>query len=66
MEVDDVNLLDGKTWYDMQIGIIKIPLDTFKELKKYIVTQCKRNRNCSDEIDSWDRAMTILENKAQK
>lgn len=66
MEVDDVNLLNGKTWYDMQIGIIKIPLETFTALKKYIITQCKRNNNCSENIDSWDRAMTILENKALK
>lgn len=66
MEVDDTHLLDGKTWYDMQIGIIKIPLDTWKSFKKYIITQCKRNNNCSDNIDSWDRSMTILEEKASK
>lgn len=66
MEVDDVNLLNGKTWYDMQIGIIKIPLETFTALKKYIITQCKRNNNCSENIDSWDRAMTTLENNALK
>jgi len=64
MEVDDTHLLDGKTWYDMQIGIIKMPLDTFKAIKKYIINQCKRNQNCSEEIDSWDRAMTTLETKA--
>lgn len=63
MEVDDVNLLNGKTWYDMQIGIIKIPLETFTALKKYIITQCKRNNNCSENIDSWDRAMSTLENR---
>lgn len=64
MEVDDTHLLDGKTWYDMQVGIIKIPLDTFTELKKYIIKQCKRNNNCSENVDSWDRSMTILQGKA--
>lgn len=65
MVVDDHNLLDGKTWYDMQVGIIKMPLDTFLEIKKYIINQCKRNNNCSQSIDSWDRAMDTLEMKAK-
>lgn len=64
MEVDDTHLLNGKTWYDMQIGIIKMPIETFVALKAYLITSCKRNKNCSDKIDSWDRALTTLENKA--
>ena len=66
MIVDDNSLLDGKTWYEIQTGIIKIPIDTWKALKKYIIIQCKRNDNCSENIDSWDRSMSTLEEKATK
>jgi len=64
MEVDDTHLMDGKTWYDMQVGIIKMPIETFVALKKYLIMNCKKTKNCSDKIDSWDRALTTLENKA--
>lgn len=68
-EIDDTHPYkteDGKilTWYDMQLGIIKIPLETWKAFKKYFIDQCKRNNNCSDKIDSWDRSMSTLESKA--
>jgi hypothetical protein len=65
-EVDDAHPFkneDGKmqTWYDMQLGMIKIPLETFKALKKYFITECKRSSKCSDNIDSWDRNLSALE-----
>lgn len=65
-EVDDTHLFvdengKSKTWYDMQLGIIKIPLETFKAYKKYFIEQCKRNNNCAENIDSWDRNMKALE-----
>lgn len=63
MEVDDEHLLDGKTWYDLNLTMIKVPVDTWKALKKYIITQCKKNNNCSEGIDSWDRSMSTLEQK---
>lgn len=69
--VDDNNLLiteehpEGQTWYDMQVGIIKAPMETFVAFKKYIIQQCKRNGNCKETIDSWDRAMTTLEDRAK-
>ena len=66
MEVDDTHLMDGKTWYDMQVGIIKMPLDTFLALKKYLIKNCKQNNNCNKEIDSWDRSLSTLEKKAKE
>lgn len=52
------------TWYDMQLGMIKIPLETFEAMKKYIIDNCKNNSNCSNNVDSWDRNMSTLELKA--
>ena len=69
-EVDDKNLLvtesfpQGQTWYDLQVGIIKLPIDTFTSLKKYLIKKCKQYNDCDKMIDSWDRSLTTLENKA--
>ena len=56
---------DGKshTWYDMQLGIIKIPVETFKAWKKYLIKQCKTSNKCDVSIDSWDRNLQALELK---
>jgi hypothetical protein len=67
--VNDTELFideNGKklTWLDMQLGIIKIPLETFKAMKKYFIDNCKKNSQCSDKIDSWDRNISVLESKA--
>jgi len=69
MIIDDKNLFpseDGKllSWYDFKIGAIIIPLETFKAVKKYFIKTCKKNKDCSENIDDWDRSMTTLETKA--
>lgn len=69
MIIDDTHLFpseDGKllSWYDLKIGMILMPLETFKAVKKYIVKQCKKNHDCQEGLDSWDRSMTTLETKA--
>lgn len=53
-----------KTWNDMQLGIIKIPLETFKAMKKYLIDECKLSGKCDSNITTWDRNMTTLELKA--
>jgi hypothetical protein len=33
-------------------------------MKKYLIDNCKKNSQCSDKIDSWDRNISVLESKA--
>lgn len=68
IHVNDIELFTDengikKTWYDMQLGIIKIPLETFKAMKKYLIEQCKQSKKCDADIDSWDRNIQQLELK---
>lgn len=59
--VDDVNLLNGKTWIDLKIESVYVPVESWAEIKKYILKQCKKNNDCSDNLDSWTRKMDSVD-----
>jgi len=60
--VDDVNLLEGKSWWEMRPTMILIPPTTYAALKSFIIKQCKKNPDmCYKEIPSWDRATTVID-----
>ena len=68
IHINDTELFvdeDGvkKTWQDLQLGIIKIPLETFKAMKKYIIDECKVSKKCDVDVSSWDRNLQALELK---
>ncbi len=51
--VDDTHLLNGKTWLDLKIESVYVPAESWAEIKKYIIKQCKKHRDCSGNIDTW-------------
>lgn len=60
--VDDTNLLEGLSWFDMRPTMIMIPPSTYAALKKFIILQCKRHPDtCDSEIPSWDRATATID-----
>lgn len=60
--VDDENLLEGKTWWEMRPIMILIPPSTYAAIKSFIIKQCKRNPNmCDKEIPAWDRATAVID-----
>ena len=59
--VDDKNLLDGKTWFDIRNEMILVPIETWKALKKYLIKNCRRYKKCNANIDSWNRSMETID-----
>ena len=51
--IDDIHMLNGKTWLDLKIESVMVPSDSWAEIKKYIIKQCKRDNNCSNDIGTW-------------
>lgn len=60
-KVDDENLLDGKTWFEMLPTMIYVPKDSWAAIKKYIVTECKRTNRCDGLVESWDRTINVID-----
>jgi hypothetical protein len=51
--VDDTHLLNGKTWLDLKVESVYVPSESWAEIKKYIIKQCKKNNDCADNIGNW-------------
>lgn len=65
-EINDVERLDGKTWWDMRPTNIQMPASTWTDLKKYIIKTCKRFKNCDKEVATWERSLKNLSEKIEK
>lgn len=53
MVVDDVTLLNGKTWLDLVIESVYVPADSWSEIKSYIIKTCKKKNDCEKDISTW-------------
>ena len=58
--IDDKNLLDGKSWIDIKIESIYIPVDSWVKIKTYILDQCKRSNKCSNNIGQWSNKLDSI------
>lgn len=53
--VDDDNLMDGMTWFDLRVKALTVPASSWAKIKAFLVKQCKKTNQCDVDIDSWDR-----------
>lgn len=62
IRVDEDHKLNGKTWWEMRPTNIILPLESWIDLKKFIIKTCKNNKNmCDKEISSWDRSIQHID-----
>jgi len=54
--VDDHNTLYGKTWWEQRNDMLRLPIQSWVELKKFILKSCEQNNNqgCKDAIKLFD------------
>lgn len=52
-DVDATNLLDGKTWEQVNETGLIIPASYWGQLKAYLLKQCKKNNDCNDGLGKW-------------
>ena len=63
MIVDNENTLDGKTWWDMRTSMILVPVDSWAEIKSYIIKMCKKHGSCDKEVANWNKKVDSLDSK---
>lgn len=48
--VDDDNLFEGKTWFELEMEMVLVPPSTWASIKKYLLRNCKfassKRMNC--------------------
>jgi hypothetical protein len=61
--VDDENLLNGKTCHDYLIESLYLPVDSWKEIKSFILKMCKQ-KGC-DGID-WKSSIDTIDSTLEQ
>jgi hypothetical protein len=56
--VDETNLLEGKTWFELRPYMIYMPIESWVKIKSYLLKECKRYKKCPQlqgPIESVDK-----------
>lgn len=65
--VDEFNLLDGKTWWQMRPTNIIFPFKTYAAWKKFTIKLCKKNKKmCDKEVANWERSFDNVDNNLKE
>lgn len=60
--IDEQNLYDGKTWWELRPQMIYVPYPSWVEIKKFIIKVCKKpGMACDTSITSWDRKIIRID-----
>jgi len=66
-EISDTSKFNGKTWWEVRPLMIHLPVDSWVEIKKFIIKICKKSRKCKNKhITSWDRTVNTIDKRMTK
>ncbi len=63
MIVDEVNTLNGQTWFQMRPQFVLVPPKTWAEIKKFIIRECKKSDTCNSTVETWERKLVEIDEK---
>lgn len=62
--IDEENLYQGKTWWELRPTMIYIPYPAWVEIKTAFIKICKKKLiKCDEAISSWDRRIDAVDEK---
>jgi hypothetical protein len=64
-EINDKDKFEKKSYWEMRPTMLLLPASSWRQIKTYIITSCKRYGNCSDEVSSWDRILDTIEKQVE-
>lgn len=51
-----------QTWWEMRPTNLVLPLESWVDLKKFIIKLCKKNKNmCEKEVSTWERSLQTVD-----
>lgn len=67
IRVDEDHKLNGKTWWESRPTNMIMPMESWVDLKKFIIKMCKLNKNmCDKEVSSWERSLQQVDQSLQE
>lgn len=61
--ITDTELFEGKSWAEIDHYSLRVPASSWAQIKAYILKQCKKNKDCSDNLGKWERKGEKLDQK---
>lgn len=52
----------GKTWWEVRPSLVMMPVQTWAELKKWIIKICKNNSQCN-QVAHWERSVNVIDER---
>lgn len=62
-EISEEKLYKGKTWWQIKPYMIYMPIDSWVEMKKFIIKVCKRYKCKGKSISDWSRTVEAIDKK---
>lgn len=65
-EVNETRLYNGKTWWQIRPYMIQMPIDSWQEIKRFIIKVCKKYNCAGYNISSWERTVEVMDKRIAK
>ena len=60
---DDTNKYENKTYWEAKPSMVLVPPSSWVAIKTFIIEECKKNLDCSGNVDKWERGFERIEEK---
>lgn len=63
---DEENKKNGQTFWEAKPYMLLLPLESWFEIKTFIISICKKSNKCDKEIASWERTVNSIDKKVEE
>jgi hypothetical protein len=61
--ISDESPWKGKTWFEHKMRMIHIPVESWVDLKTYILKTCIQNKVCDKNLKDWRSIISNIDKK---
>ena len=66
-EVSEKDLHQGKSWWEIRPYMIFMPIQSWMELKKFILKVCKTSKRCKNKhVKHWKNTVNLIDKNMMK
>lgn len=65
-DIDEENKFEEKTWWEIRPAMVQVPESSWREIKKFIITICKKTNQCQKEVKNWERSVKQIDTKLKE
>lgn len=63
---DDINKKSNQTFWEAKPYMLLLPVQSWIEIKTFIIAICKKSNKCEENISSWERTVNSIDKKVDE